>query len=183
VKVDPSISNAVASSSAQPISSRSASKASPTRRLLFFPQVLTFSKTSQDPYYGHEHTVRMGTRFVTHLFACPDLPTPLPPQPSTLTPPMLPSPRSIHHLRPPSYPTTRLRYLRCAISFTAPKCSIPRRSEIIGSPTIYCRLYDCFKSYLRRHVFEQVVDHRQAELVSAAGDNQMEREMCRYLGS
>ncbi|KDQ49190.1 hypothetical protein JAAARDRAFT_663999 [Jaapia argillacea MUCL 33604] len=95
VKVNPSISNAVASSSAQPISSSSA------------------SKTSQDPYYGHEHTARMCARFVALLFACPDLPTPpprrrrlrcslpLPSPASSLTPSI--EPDYTHPLRSPRY--------------------------------------------------------------------------------
>ncbi|KAI6014232.1 hypothetical protein BKA83DRAFT_4465872 [Pisolithus microcarpus] len=27
-----------------------------------------------DEYYGHEHTSPLSTRFITHLFACPELP-------------------------------------------------------------------------------------------------------------
>ncbi|EIW54464.1 uncharacterized protein TRAVEDRAFT_52169 [Trametes versicolor FP-101664 SS1] len=38
-----------------------------------------------DPYYGHEETAKLCSRFVTHLFTCPDLPplsTSIPPAPS-----------------------------------------------------------------------------------------------------
>ncbi len=44
-----------------------------------------FRMVQQDPYYGHEETAKLCARFITHLFACPDLPprsTAIPPAPS-----------------------------------------------------------------------------------------------------
>ena len=41
--------------------------------------------SKKDPYYSHEDTAKLCARFVTHLFACPDLPplsTTVPPAPS-----------------------------------------------------------------------------------------------------
>ena len=33
-------------------------------------------QTGQDPFHGHERMARLASRFVAHLFACPDQPAP-----------------------------------------------------------------------------------------------------------
>ena len=71
------------------------------------PPLLTSEK---DPYYGHEDTVKLCARFVTHLcHAYPDLP----PLSTTVPPRLVAAPRQLHRVRPPSY-TALLLSTRCS---------------------------------------------------------------------
>ena len=55
------------------------------RRISAAARSFAVGPDTKDPYYGHEDTAKLCARFVTHLFACPDLPplsTTVPPAPS-----------------------------------------------------------------------------------------------------
>ena len=66
------------------------------QKFYLFPKFLKPAASSQgasgsDPYHGHKHTAKLCGRFVSHLFACPDVPPPLVPSSTTPTP-------RLHHL-------------------------------------------------------------------------------------
>ncbi|EJF57552.1 hypothetical protein DICSQDRAFT_173891 [Dichomitus squalens LYAD-421 SS1] len=146
----------------------------PSRTQGRFPRA---SSDTVDPYYGHEETAKLCARFVTHLFACPDLP-PL----STAVPPA-PSPPlanfiayALHRTRLHSSVTFAALYLlqRLKARFPAARGSSGHRLFIsafmIASKVIYGDTYSN-KSW-------SIVGQGMFALREI---NQMEREMCSYL--
>ncbi|KDQ57145.1 hypothetical protein JAAARDRAFT_178726 [Jaapia argillacea MUCL 33604] len=157
VKVNPSISNAVA--------------------------ILTFLKTSQDPYYGHEHTARMCARFVTHLFACPDLPTPPPLHPSTSTAPLLPSPPlarfiayALHRTRLHASVTFAALYLLQCLKVRFPAAQGSSGHRLFIAAFMIASKVICDDTYSNKSW--TIVGQNLYQLREI---NQMEREMCSYL--
>ncbi|KAI9433920.1 hypothetical protein H4582DRAFT_2060597 [Lactarius indigo] len=98
--------------------------------------------SGSDPYHGHEHTAKLCGRFVSHLFACPDVPPP-PAPPSTT-----PTPRLDHFI---AYALHRTR-LHPSVTFAALyllqrlKARFPAAKGIIRTSPIYF----CFHASLRR---------------------------------
>jgi len=83
----------------------------PIVRFYFSSVLLSSSRqsSSSDPYHGHEHIAKLCARFVSHLFACPDVPPP-PSAPSTS-----PTPRLEHFI---AYALHRTR-LHISVTFAA----------------------------------------------------------------
>ncbi|KAI0696657.1 hypothetical protein C8T65DRAFT_710530 [Cerioporus squamosus] len=130
-----------------------------------------------DPYYGHEETAKLCARFVTHLFACPDLP-PL----STAVPPA-PSPPlanfiayALHRTRLHSSVTFAALYLlqRLKARFPAARGSSGHRLFI--SAFMIASKVICDDTYSNKSW--SIVGQGMFALREI---NQMEREMCSYL--
>ncbi|KZT72316.1 hypothetical protein DAEQUDRAFT_763048 [Daedalea quercina L-15889] len=130
-----------------------------------------------DPYYGHEETAKLCARFVTHLFACPDLP-PL----STATPPA-PSPPlalfiayALHRTRLHASVTFAALYLlqRLKARFPAARGSSGHRLFI--SAFMIASKVICDDTYSNKSW--SIVGQGMFALREI---NQMEREMCSYL--
>ncbi|KAH9942195.1 uncharacterized protein BXZ73DRAFT_97614 [Epithele typhae] len=131
-----------------------------------------------DPYYGHEETAKLCARFVTHLFACPDLP----PLVSTSIPPAVPLPLAsfiayaLHRTRLHTSVTFAALYLlqRMKARFPAARGSSGHRLFItifmIASKVI------CDDTYSNKSW--SIVGRGMFALREI---NQMEREMCSYL--
>jgi hypothetical protein len=130
-----------------------------------------------DPYHGHEHTAKLCARFVSHLFACPDVPPPPPPPSTTLTP-------RLDHFIAYALHRTRLHpsvtfaalYLlqRLKARFPAAKGSSGHRlfiSAFMLASKIICDDTYSNKSWC-------IVGQGMFALREI---NQMEREMCSYL--
>ncbi|RPD57760.1 cyclin-like protein [Lentinus tigrinus ALCF2SS1-7] len=135
------------------------------------------SSHSVDPYYGHEETAKLCARFVTHLFACPDLP-PL----STAVPPA-PSPPlanfiayALHRTRLHSSVTFAALYLlqRLKARFPAARGSSGHRLFI--SAFMIASKVICDDTYSNKSW--SIVGQGMFALREI---NQMEREMCSYL--
>ncbi|EPT02571.1 hypothetical protein FOMPIDRAFT_1047913 [Fomitopsis schrenkii] len=130
-----------------------------------------------DPYYGHEETAKLCSRFVTHLFACPDLP-PL----STANPPA-PSPPlalfiayALHRTRLHTSVTFAALYLlqRLKARFPAARGSSGHRLFI--SAFMIASKVICDDTYSNKSW--SIVGQAMFALREI---NQMEREMCSYL--
>ncbi|KAH9834019.1 cyclin-like protein [Rhodofomes roseus] len=130
-----------------------------------------------DPYYGHEETAKLCGRFVTHLFACPDLP-PL----STANPPA-PSPPlalfiayALHRTRLHTSVTFAALYLlqRLKARFPAARGSSGHRLFI--SAFMIASKVICDDTYSNKSW--SIVGQGMFALREV---NQMEREMCSYL--
>ncbi|KAH9989749.1 hypothetical protein BJV77DRAFT_668770 [Russula vinacea] len=130
-----------------------------------------------DPYHGHEHTAKLCARFVSHLFACPDVPPPPAPPSTTLTP-------RLDHFIAYALHRTRLHpsvtfaalYLlqRLKARFPAAKGSSGHRlfiSAFMLASKIICDDTYSNKSWC-------IVGQGMFALREI---NQMEREMCSYL--
>jgi hypothetical protein len=132
---------------------------------------------ASDPYHGHESTARLCARFVSHLFACPELPPP-PAPPSTT-----PTPRldhfiayALHRTRLHQSVTFAALYLlqRLKARFPAAKGSSGHRlfiSAFMLASKIICDDTYSNKSWC-------IVGQGMFALREI---NQMEREMCSYL--
>ncbi|KAI9062359.1 cyclin-like protein [Trametes sanguinea] len=130
-----------------------------------------------DPYYGHEETAKLCSRFVTHLFACPDMP-PL----STAVPPA-PSPPlanfiayALHRTRLHTSVTFAALYLlqRLKARFPAARGSSGHRLFI--SAFMIASKVICDDTYSNKSW--SIVGQGMFALREI---NQMEREMCSYL--
>ncbi|KAI0918996.1 hypothetical protein AcV5_002028 [Taiwanofungus camphoratus] len=135
------------------------------------------SHTMPDPYYGHEEAAKLCARFVTHLFACPELP-PL----STANPPA-PSPPlalfiayALHRTRLHSSVTFAALYLlqRLKARFPAARGSSGHRLFI--SAFMIASKVICDDTYSNKSW--SIVGQGMFALREI---NQMEREMCSYL--
>ncbi|KAI0285233.1 hypothetical protein BC826DRAFT_918884 [Russula brevipes] len=133
--------------------------------------------SGSDPYHGHEATAKLCARFVSHLFACPDVPPP-PAPPSTT-----PTPRldhfiayALHRTRLHNSVTFAALYLlqRLKARFPAAKGSSGHRlfiSAFMLASKIICDDTYSNKSWC-------IVGQGMFALREI---NQMEREMCSYL--
>ncbi|KAJ3485067.1 hypothetical protein NLI96_g5214 [Meripilus lineatus] len=130
-----------------------------------------------DPYYGHEETAKTCAHFVTHLFACPDLPPP-----STANPPT-PSPTlaifiayALHRTRLHASVTFAALYLlqRLKARFPAARGSSGHRLFI--SAFMLASKVICDDTYSNKSW--SIVGQGMFALREI---NQMEREMCSYL--
>ncbi|KAH9961122.1 hypothetical protein BC827DRAFT_1260608 [Russula dissimulans] len=133
--------------------------------------------SGSDPYHGHEVTAKLCARFVSHLFACPDVPPP-PAPPSTT-----PTPRldyfiayALHRTRLHSSVTFAALHLlqRLKARFPAAKGSSGHRlfiSAFMLASKIICDDTYSNKSWC-------IVGQGMFALREI---NQMEREMCSYL--
>ncbi|KAI0090749.1 hypothetical protein BDY19DRAFT_887059, partial [Irpex rosettiformis] len=136
------------------------------------------SRTSKaDPYYGHETTAKICTNFVTHLFACPELP------PISTTNPTAPSPRldlfiayALHRTRLHPSVTFAALYLlrRLKARFPAARGSSGHRLFI--SAFMLASKVICDDTYSNKSW--SIVGQGMFALREI---NQMEREMCSYL--
>ncbi|KAI0741157.1 hypothetical protein C8Q76DRAFT_608779 [Earliella scabrosa] len=130
-----------------------------------------------DPYYGHEETAKLCARFVTHLFACPDLPplsTSVPPAPS---PPLANFiAYALHRTRLHSSVTFAALYLlqRLKARFPAARGSSGHRLFI--SAFMIASKVICDDTYSNKSW--SIVGQGMFALREI---NQMEREMCSYL--
>ncbi|KAI0368959.1 cyclin-like protein [Pilatotrama ljubarskyi] len=130
-----------------------------------------------DPYYGHEETAKLCARFVTHLFACPDLP-PL----STAVPPAPAPPLAnfiayaLHRTRLHTSVTFAALYLlqRLKARFPAARGSSGHRLFI--SAFMIASKVICDDTYSNKSW--SIVGQGMFALREI---NQMEREMCSYL--
>jgi len=137
----------------------------------------TSGASGSDPYHGHEPTAKLCARFVSHLFACPDVPPP-PAPPSTT-----PTPRldhfiayALHRTRLHQSVTFSALYLlqRLKARFPAAKGSSGHRlfiSAFMLASKIICDDTYSNKSWC-------IVGQGMFALREI---NQMEREMCSYL--
>jgi len=137
----------------------------------------TSGASGSDPYHGHEPTAKLCARFVSHLFACPDVPPP-PAPPSTT-----PTPRldhfiayALHRTRLHPSVTFAALYLlqRLKARFPAAKGSSGHRlfiSAFMLASKIICDDTYSNKSWC-------IVGQGMFALREI---NQMEREMCSYL--
>ena len=136
-----------------------------------------FTLQQPDPYYGHEETAKTCAHFVTHLFACPDLPPP-----STTNPPT-PSPTlamfiayALHRTRLHASVTFAALYLlqRLKARFPAARGSSGHRLFI--SAFMLASKVICDDTYSNKSW--SIVGQGMFALREI---NQMEREMCSYL--
>ncbi|KAI0767073.1 hypothetical protein C8Q74DRAFT_930210 [Fomes fomentarius] len=137
----------------------------------------TSSHAVVDPYYGHGETAKLCSRFVTHLFACPDLP------PLSTTVPPAPSPpladfiaHVLHRTRLQSSITFAALYLlqRLKARFPAARGSSGHRLFI--SAFMIASKVICDETYSNKSW--SIVGQGMFALREI---NQMEREMCSYL--
>ncbi|KAG9121254.1 hypothetical protein FRC07_002873, partial [Ceratobasidium sp. 392] len=137
------------------------------------PRHLDQSATA-DQYYGHEDTTKMCTRFITHLFSCPDVP------PATSQSAVTPSlarivAYALHRTRPHSSVTFCALYLlsRLKKRFPAARASSGHRLYIfafmIASKVI------CDNTYSNKSWCVAVQG-----MFTLREVNQMERKMCSY---
>ncbi|KAH9944766.1 hypothetical protein B0H21DRAFT_745724 [Amylocystis lapponica] len=130
-----------------------------------------------DPYYGHEDTARLCARFVTHLFACPDLPPLSTTHPPTPSPPLaLFIAYALHRTRLHSSVTFAALYLlqRLKARFPAARGSSGHRLFI--SAFMIASKVICDDTYSNKSW--SIVGQGMFALREI---NQMEREMCSYL--
>ncbi|KAI0753096.1 hypothetical protein C8Q80DRAFT_1096589 [Daedaleopsis nitida] len=130
-----------------------------------------------DQFYGHEESAKLCARFVTHLFACPDLP------PSSTTVPPAPSPPlanfiayALHRTRLHTSVTFAALYLlqRLKARFPAARGSSGHRLFI--SAFMIASKVICDDTYSNKSW--SIVGQGMFALREI---NQMEREMCSYL--
>jgi hypothetical protein len=119
----------------------------PTKAAAAPPQPLP---TRPDPYYGHENTAKLCSRFVTRLGLHVQS-TPLHPRAQTHEAPVL------HCLRFAPDKTTLMRDFRSSGLAAASESEVPYSSRFLGPSAVHLCVYDRLKSYLRRHIFEQVL--------------------------
>ncbi|KAF9819562.1 hypothetical protein IEO21_02026 [Rhodonia placenta] len=130
-----------------------------------------------DPYYGHEETAKLCGRFVTHLFACPDLPPLSTAQPPAPSPPLaLFIAYALHRTRLHASVTFAALYLlqRLKARFPAARGSSGHRLFI--SAFMIASKVICDDTYSNKSW--SIVGQGMFALREI---NQMEREMCSYL--
>lgn len=168
------MSSSVRANSASPScsSSRKAVKASATASA---PSSRPPTRSSSDPYYGHEETAVLCARFITSLFQCPNIPT--------ATAPGAPTPTlahfvayALHRTRLPSIVTFAALLLlqRLKAKFPAARGSSGHRlfiSAFMISSKVICD--DTYSNQSWGIVAQKMFALKEI--------NQMEREMCGYL--
>ncbi|CAL1711356.1 unnamed protein product [Somion occarium] len=130
-----------------------------------------------DPYYGHEDVAKTCAHFVTHLFACPELPQPSTANPGTPSPPLaLFIAYALHRTRLHSSVTFAALYLlqRLKARFPAARGSSGHRLFI--SAFMLASKVMCDDTYSNKSW--SIVGQGMFALREI---NQMEREMCSYL--
>ena len=75
-----------------------------------------------------------------------------------------------YRLRPPSNEAPQLRHFRCLGSLATAQSPLPYRPRLLRTSSLYLCLHDRLKGHLRRHLFEQIVEHSRAGDVPAEGD-------------
>ncbi|OCH86080.1 hypothetical protein OBBRIDRAFT_738657 [Obba rivulosa] len=137
----------------------------------------TSHSSNSDPYYGHEETAKLCAHFVTHLFACPDLP------PVSSSNPSAPAPTlslfiayALHRTRLHPSVTFAALYLlqRLKARFPAARGSSGHRLFI--SAFMIASKVICDDTYSNKSW--SIVGQGMFALREI---NQMEREMCSYL--
>jgi len=137
----------------------------------------TSGASGSDPYHGHEPTAKLCARFVSHLFACPDVPPP-PAPPSTT-----PTPRLDHFI---AYALHRTR-LHLSVTFAALyllqrlKARFPAAKGSSGH-----RLFISAFMLASKIICDDTYSNKSWCIVGQGmfalrEINQMEREMCSYL--
>ncbi|KAI0790569.1 hypothetical protein C8Q75DRAFT_698839, partial [Abortiporus biennis] len=130
-----------------------------------------------DPYYGHEEIAKVCAHFVTHLFACPDIPPPSTANPSAPSPPLaLFIAYALHRTRLHAAVTFAALYLlqRLKARFPAARGSSGHRLFI--SAFMLASKVICDDTYSNKSW--SIVGQGMFALREI---NQMEREMCSYL--
>lgn len=130
-----------------------------------------------DPYYGNEETAKVCARFVSHLFACPDLPPPSTANPPTPSPPLaMFIAYALHRTRLHASVTFAALYLlqRLKARFPAARGSSGHRLFI--SAFMLASKVICDDTYSNKSW--SIVGQGMFALREI---NQMEREMCSYL--
>ncbi|KAK8864404.1 hypothetical protein IAR55_001652 [Kwoniella newhampshirensis] len=161
------------SNSASPSSSsRKAAKASATASA---PSSRAPTRSSQDPYYGHEETAVMAARFITHLFQCPNIPT--------ATSPGAPTPSlahfvayALHRTRLPSIVTFAALLLLQRLKKRYPAARGSSGHRLFISAFMIASKVICDDTYSNQSW--GIVAQKMFALKEI---NQMEREMCGYL--
>ena len=77
---------------------------------------------------------------------------------------------AFHRLRSAPDETTLIRDFRIAGLAASTEGSLPYGWRFLGASTVYICFHDRIKGHLRRHLFEQVVEHSRAGDVSVARD-------------
>ncbi|KAI0653501.1 hypothetical protein C8Q70DRAFT_937610 [Cubamyces menziesii] len=130
-----------------------------------------------DPFYGHEENAKLCARFVTHLFACPDLP------PTSTAVPPAPSPPLANFI---AYALHRTR-LHISVTFAALyllqrlKARFPAARGSSGH-----RLFISAFMIASKVICDDTYSNKSWSIVGQGmfalrEINQMEREMCSYL--
>ncbi|WWD17300.1 hypothetical protein CI109_101740 [Kwoniella shandongensis] len=159
-------------SASPPSSSRKAAKASATASA---PSSRAPTRSSQDPYYGHEETAVMSARFITHLFQCPNIPS--------ATSPGAPTPTlahfvayALHRTRLPSIVTFAALLLLQRLKKRYPAARGSSGHRLFISAFMIASKVICDDTYSNQSW--GIVAQKMFALKEI---NQMEREMCGYL--
>ncbi|WRT66371.1 uncharacterized protein IL334_003326 [Kwoniella shivajii] len=133
------------------------------------------SRSSQDPFYGHEETAVMSARFITHLFQCPNIPT--------ATAPGAPTPTlahfvayALHRTRLPSVVTFAALMLLQRLKQRYPAARGSSGHRLFISAFMIASKVICDDTYSNQSW--SIVAQKMFALKEI---NQMEREMCGYL--
>ncbi|WVO22212.1 uncharacterized protein IAS62_003542 [Cryptococcus decagattii] len=159
-------------SASPPVSSRKAVKASASASA---SSSRPPTRSSQDPYYGHEETAVLAARFITHLFQCPNVPAP-----ST---PGAPTPAlahfvayALHRTRLPSVVTFAALLLLQRLKRRYPAARGSSGHRLFISAFMIASKVICDDTYSNQSW--GIVAQKMFTLKEI---NQMEREMCGYL--
>ncbi|WVQ82381.1 hypothetical protein IAT38_004509 [Cryptococcus sp. DSM 104549] len=133
------------------------------------------TRSTQDPFYGHEETAVMAARFITSLFQCPNIPTP--------TTPGAPTPTlahfvayALHRTRLPSIVTSAALLLLQRLKKRYPGARGSSGHRLFISAFMIASKVICDDTYSNQSW--GIVAQKMFALKEI---NQMEREMCGYL--
>ncbi|WWC61878.1 uncharacterized protein I303_104463 [Kwoniella dejecticola CBS 10117] len=133
------------------------------------------SRSSQDPFYGHEETAVMSARFITSLFQCPNIPA--------ATAPGAPTPTlahfvayALHRTRLPSVVTFAALMLLSRLKQRYPAARGSSGHRLFISAFMIASKVICDDTYSNQSW--SIVAQKMFALKEI---NQMEREMCGYL--
>ncbi|WWC70198.1 uncharacterized protein I206_104148 [Kwoniella pini CBS 10737] len=133
------------------------------------------SRSSQDPFYGHEETAVMSARFITSLFQCPNIPA--------STAPGAPTPTlahfvayALHRTRLPSVVTFAALMLLSRLKQRYPAARGSSGHRLFISAFMIASKVICDDTYSNQSW--SIVAQKMFALKEV---NQMEREMCGYL--
>ena len=130
-----------------------------------------------DPYYGHEETAKICSRFVTHLFACPELPPISSSNPQTPSPPLaLFIAYALHRTRLHHSVTFAALYLLLRLKSRFPAARGSSGHRLFISAFMLASKVICDDTYSNKSW--SIVGQGMFALREI---NQMEREMCSYL--
>ncbi|EIN06688.1 hypothetical protein PUNSTDRAFT_18136, partial [Punctularia strigosozonata HHB-11173 SS5] len=134
------------------------------------------ARQSADPYYGHEATAKLCSRFVTHLFACPEYPTGV--LPSSSPPPTLAQfvAYALHRTRLHQSVTFAALYLLQRLKQRFPAARGSSGHRLFLSAFMIASKVICDDTYSNKSWC--IVGQGMFALREI---NQMEREMCSYL--